>query len=144
MLGTALDQDRSVVFLGTIGQEKLKLVHTFEVPFQSAIGPIELERHFAAGAFDHSADFQMALGATGELNQGPDIIFVGYGGTRGVRVDREVRSLPGDRRGSRTDICLTVGDHPLNGAGEHVGHVRNMRHEVPQRPVPRQLVLETP
>ena len=78
MFGTALDQDRSVVFIGTIGQEKLEFVHTFEVPFQGTVGPIQLKGHLAAGAFDHSADFQMALGATGELNQCPDIIFVGY------------------------------------------------------------------
>src|SRR6266542_233523 len=115
MLGTALDQHGSVVFWRAIGQEELKLIHPLEVPFQSAPGPIHLERHLAARAFDRSADFQMALGATGELNQRSDIIFVGYLGARRVRVDGEVRPLPRDRDGARTDERLAVSNHSLHG-----------------------------
>ncbi len=83
MFGAALDRDPSVVFLRTVGEEQLKLVHPFIVPFEGPEGPVQFKCHFAARAFDHPAGFQMALGTIVELNQGTDIIFIGHGGAGG-------------------------------------------------------------
>src|ERR1700758_2532030 len=104
--------------------ENVQLVHAFEVPAQSALGALNLERPITFVSLDHAADFQATLTPIGKLHQSTDIVLVSDIFQRATRRRGGVSLREG---GAMVNKGSPVTDNSLDWTGQEEAHVNHVR-----------------